>query len=68
MKKLLLERGIDQGYYPKSAKYLVISDSPNKEEAAKREFEAEGFQLKLAGGSRYLGAYIGTREELEAWV
>ena len=34
----------------------------------KRELEAEELQLKFFGGSRYLGAYLGPREELEVWV
>ena len=39
-----------------------------QEEAAKREFVAEGLVLNLISGSRYLGAYLGPQEELEAWV
>ena len=33
-----------------------------------REFEAEGIPFKFVGVSRYMGAYMGTREEFEAWV
>ena len=34
--KLLLKRGPDQGYLPELDKSLFISDTPGKEEAAKR--------------------------------
>ena len=39
--KLLMKRGPDQGYFPKPAKSLFISDTSGKEEAEKREFVAE---------------------------
>ena len=35
---------------------------------ARREFAAEGVVLNFVSGSRYLGAYIGPQEELEAWL
>ena len=66
--KLLMKRGTDRGYLPELAKYLFISDTPGKEEAAKREFAAEGLTLDFVSGSRYLGAYLGLQAELEAWV
>ena len=28
----------------------------------------EGLDLNFVSGSRYLGAYIGPRDQLEAWV
>ena len=65
--KLLMKRGTDQGYFPKPAKSLLISDTPRQEEAAKREFAVEGLTLNLVSGSRYLGAYLGPQAELEAW-
>ena len=66
--KLLMERGPDRGYIPEPAKSLFISDTPGQEEAAKREFEAEGSALHFVIGSRYLGGYLGPQEELEALV
>ena len=66
--KLLLERGADQGYFPEPAEYLFILDTPRQEEAARRDFAAEGLILNFVSGSRYLMAYIGPQEELEAWV
>ena len=66
--KLLMERGTDQGYLPKPDKSLLISDTPEQEEAAKREFTEEGLDLNFVIGSRYLGAYLVPQEELEAWV
>ena len=32
----------------------------------KRDFAAEGLELNVVSGSRYLGAYLGPQEELEA--
>ena len=60
--KLLMKRGLDQGYYTKPAKFLFITDTPGKEEAV------EGIDLNFVSGSRYLGAYLGLQEELKAWV
>ena len=66
--KLLMKRGPDRGYFPKTAKSLFISDNPGQEEAAKKEFTKEGICLNFVSGSWYLGAYLGPQEELEAWV
>ena len=64
---LLMKRGPDQGYFPDPAKSLFISDTPGQEKAAKREFSVEGLILNFFSGSRYLGAYLGPRYQLEAW-
>ena len=45
--KLLMERGPERGYFPKPTKSLFIADSPEQEEAAKREFVAEELELNL---------------------
>ena len=66
--KLLMKRIPDQGYFHEPDKYLCISDTPGQEEASKREFAAEGLVLNFVSGSRYLGAYLGPQEQLEAWV
>ena len=66
--KLLMKRGPDWGYSPDPDKSLFILDTPGQEEAAKREFLAEGLTLKFVSGSRYLRAYLGLQERLEAWV
>ena len=47
---------------------LFITETLEQEEAAKREFAAEGFELNSVGVSWYLGEYLGTREVLEVWV
>ena len=65
---MLMERGTDQGYFPEPAKYLSILDTPGQEEAVRREFAAEALLLHFVSGSRYLGAYLGPQEELEAWA
>ena len=62
--KLLMNRGPDQGFFPETAKYLFISDTPGQKEAAKQEFSKEGIVLNFASGSRYLGAYLGPQAEL----
>ena len=66
--KVSMKRGPERGYFPKPAKSLFISDTPGQEEAAKREFAAEGLTLNFVSGSRHLGAYLGPQAELEAWV
>ena len=50
------------------AKSLFISDTPGQEETARKEFSVEGIVLNFVSGSRYLGAYIGLQQELEARV
>ena len=59
-------RGRDWGYLPDPAKYIFILDTPEQEEAARREFLVEGVVLNFISGSRYLGAYLGPQEELAA--
>ena len=66
--KLLMKRGADQGYLPEPAKSLFILYTPGQEEAVKTEFAAEGLTLNNFSGSWYLGAYLGPRYQLEAWV
>ena len=63
-----MRRGPDRGYLPELSKSLFISDTPGQEEAEKREFSKEGLVLNFVSGSRYLGAYLGPRDQLEAWV
>ena len=63
-----MKKGPDQGYFPEPAKSIFISDTPGQEEAAKREFAIEGLTLNFVSGSRYLGAYLGPKKALEAWV
>ena len=62
-----MNRGGDRGYFPELYKLLFIYNNPEEEEAARREFEQAGLHLKYVDGSRYMGVYFGTREELEAW-
>ena len=54
-----MKRGTDRGYFADPDKYLFILDTPGQEEAAKREFDAEGLTLNLVSGSQYLGVYLG---------
>ena len=63
-----MKRGPYRGYFPELSKSLFISDTPGQEEVVKREFAVEGITLNFVSGSRYLGAYLGLQEELEAWV
>ena len=63
-----MKRGPERVYSPEPAKYLFISDTLGQEEAEKREFAIEGITLKFVSGSRYLGAYLGPRDQLEAWL
>ena len=66
--KLLMKRGPNRGYFPEPAKSIFILDTLVQEEAAKREFVKEGLDLNFVIGSRYLGAYLGPQEKLEARV
>ena len=65
---MLMERGPDRGYFPEPDNSLFILDTPGQEEAAIREFTAEGLDVNSVGGSRYLGVYPGPQKALEAWV
>ena len=66
--KLIMDRGIDRGYFHEPDNSLFILDTPGQEEASKRYFEVEVLEINFVGGGRYLGAYIGPQEELEVWV
>ena len=66
--KMLMKRGPVQGYFPDLTKSLFLSDTLGQGEAAKREFAAERIVLNFVCVSRYLEAYLGPKEELEAWV
>ena len=63
-----MESGTDWGYFPNPAEQLFISDTPGQEKAARREFASVGLALNFFIGSRYLGGYLGTQEELAEWV
>ena len=65
---MLMKRGPDQGYFPDPAKSLFISDTPGQEKAAKRELAKERLDLNFISGSRYLGSYLGPRDQLEVWA
>ena len=62
------EEGAGLGVFPEPAKSLFISDTPGQEEAAKRAFSVEGLVLNFVSVSRYLGAYLCPRDQLEAWM
>ena len=66
--KLLMKRGPDQGYFPETANSLFILNTPGQEDAARRDSTVEGMVLNFVSDSRYLGAYLGPQEDLEAWV
>ena len=63
-----MKRGPNRGYFPNKAKSLFISNNPGQKEAAKREFSKEGLCFNFVSGSWYLGAYLGSQDELEVWV
>ena len=65
---LLMDRRPDWGYFSKPAKSIFISDNPEEKEAAKREFKQAGLNINYIDCGRYLGAYLGPREELKDWV
>ena len=53
--KAFNRKGTDQGCLPETAKSLFIADYLEQEEAAKRDFSAEGMNLNFTRGSWYLG-------------
>ena len=63
-----MTRGEDHGYFPELYKSLFILYTPVQEEAGKREFVVEGLTLNFVSGSRYLGAYLGPQDQLDASV
>ena len=60
----LLLRSTDATYPEEDKSSLVVH--PDKVEEAKRDFERLG--CEVVTGKRYLGGFIGTRVELEAYV
>ena len=50
------------------AKSLFIAENPEEEEVARQEFERSDLNLNNLDGSRYLGAFLGTTDEIEEWV
>ena len=66
--KAVDEKGPDLGYFPETDDSLFIFETPGQEDAPKRKFEIKGLTLIVVSGSRYLGAYLGPRDQLEAWV
>ena len=65
---LLLERGMDQGYFTNTEKFLYISNIPTQEEEAWAAFKVEELALYFVTGNHYIGAYLGTRERMYASV
>ena len=66
--RLLMEQGLDRGYFPEPSKSLFIADKPEEKEVARLEFERAGLNLNYVNGSLYLGTYLGTRGGQEDWV
>ena len=62
--KLLMDWGPACGYFPNPDKSIFIVYNPEAKEAAKREFEQASLHLNYVGVSRYMGAFLGPREEL----
>ena len=61
----LQEIGPRFGYFPEPSKCVVIV-SPDNVKAATEAFAKVGFQV--ATGRRYLGGFIGKRDELQSWL
>eukprot|EP00957_Ditylum_brightwellii_P166656 12687061-Ditylum_brightwellii.AAC.1 len=66
--KVMMERGLDRGYFPKPEKLIHICDNPADLEATRVVFAAEDLKLKYHGGYRYVGGFVGSKEEELAWV
>ena len=62
--KLLIYRGLYQGYFPEPSKYIFIAENPEEKEAAKREFKRAVINLNYVDGGHFVGSYLGPGEEL----
>ena len=62
--RLLMYQRLDRGYLHETDKLIFIDDNPEDEEAETQDFELAGLNFNYVGGSRYLRAYLGPREEL----
>ena len=65
---LLMDRELDERYFPEPAKSLFIAAKPEDKDVARGGFKWEGLNINFVDSSRYLGVYLGPREELDAWV
>ena len=63
-----MDQGTDRGYLLEPTKSIFIPDKPDEKEATKGEFERAGLNINYVDGIRYLGAFLGTRYEIEEWV
>ena len=63
--RLLMDSRPDQGYLPDPYKSIFIVENLEEKEAANRYFDRVGLNLNYVYGGCYMGAYLGTREELE---
>ena len=66
--RLLIEQGLDRGYFSDLSKSLFMADKPEEKEVARLKFERAGLNLNYVNGSLYLGTYLGTRGGQEDWV
>ena len=51
---LLPDQGPERGYFPEQDKSLFVYDSSTQEETENQKFEAEGLEVNMVPGSRYL--------------
>ena len=61
----LLELGPDFGYHPEPKKTFLVTDAEDKEKAI--EWFSE-LGVKVVTGQRFLGGYVGDRENMEEYV
>ncbi len=63
--KRLKELGPQYGYFPEASKSILVVRESNLE-AAEKFFSSQ--QFRVTTGERYLGGYIGAREDQDEWV
>jgi hypothetical protein len=67
--KIFMERLIElrpaYGYYPEASKSILVVSEANKAGAAAYFFDMKS---KVVTGSRYLGGFIGSDQDLHAWL
>ena len=66
--KLLMYQEPDWGHFPEPARSISIADNPEDKEARNREFDQARLHLNCLDVSRYLGAFMEPREEMEEWM
>jgi hypothetical protein len=64
---MLCRHGPSVGYYPETEKCWVICP-PSSEPHARNAFNAAALPVNFCHGKRYVGGFLGSREDRDAWL